>query len=401
MRLRLNSSRSGKVPSSKVTAALLLGLCPSAALAQEPDSSSPALSWDFSYTGEYVRNLAGGLERGGAVQGLVTLGFALDTEAAGWWRGGGFFLGGAHLYGSDPGTNRGGVFQTASDIEDQTTTRLNLLGYDHAFGDSGMSLRFGMYDLSDEFTVAEAAGQFVNSSFGLQPDLGLNLSLSTYPISAPGLRLAWQSESLDLRAAVFDGKPCSVDDSDHGNCIHLAAEDGAFLLGEATWRPAGAEAGGPELKLGLWHHTDDFRDFEATGPAPRLDGNQGVYTVGSARLAGAAEGRGLDAFFKAGWAPPDRNPVTLFLGGGLVWRGPLATRPDDSAGLAFARVDFSHPWRQRSGVKAQETVVEASYAFSLGEHWALRPDLQWVHHPSAAPGLDDAWLALLRVEITF
>ncbi|MBC8328310.1 MAG: carbohydrate porin [Planctomycetes bacterium] len=381
-----------------LAAALLLT---SSAAGQAPDPPPPAFQAKVAYLGEYARNLAGGIRGGGALQGLVQLGAAVDTGAAGWWSGGRLFLRGIHLHGSDPGTNRVGVFQTATNIEGPSTTRLDRLGYDHAFADSGLSLRLAMYDLSDEFTVAGPAGAFLNSSFGFQPDLGLNLSLSTYPISALGLRVAWESEAVDLRAAVFDGKPATLDDRDHGRFIHLSAGDGAFVLAEAAWRPAPDDSAGAELKLGAWRHSDDFRDLRAIGPAPRFDGNHGFYAVGSSCLAGDPEGRRLDGFFKTGWAPEDRNPVALFLGGGLVWRGPLEVRPDDEAGLAVARVNFSHPWRQHSGVAAHETVVELSYRFDLGDHLALRPDLQWIRHPSVAPGLDDAWLALLRVEIVF
>ncbi len=373
-------------------------LLPTASLvAQGGDAPAPPpFTAELAYTGDYAHNLGGGFATGGGFQGLLTLDLRFDTQAAGWWPGGLLRVGGSHLHGGDPTIRHAGAAQTASDIEDSSTTRLVTLSFAQELG-GGFSLLAGTTDLNEEFAAAEAAGQFINSSFGLQPDLGLNLSLATYPISAPGLRLAWSDEAFTLRAAAYDGKPCSVDDSDHGDCFHLSKADGAFLIAEAEWRPAATT----KLKLGAWRHTSDFPDLERAAPRATVDGNAGLYGMVESSLSGAGEARGLDAFLQLGYAPEDRNPIHAYLGAGLVWRGPFAARLDDSAGVAIAHARHGEPYQRRSGLRDHETILELNYRFALGEHWALRPDLQWIRHPGLAPGLDDAFLAMLRVEAMF
>jgi porin len=379
-------------------AALLTLLAAAPAAAQQAEEAS-VMSYEASAILESVHVLEGGLRTGHVQQSLLHAGARLDTGAAGWWEGGAFFVRLGRLSGGEPSSRRSGLFQTGSHIEGETVTVVDRLGYEHAFADSGAELRVGLWDMSDGFTVAEPTGSFVNSSFGFQPDLGLNLPLSTFPISTLGARLFWTSPRLDLRAAVFDGIPPTTAQTDGRIRLTSPDSDGLFLVGEAAWRPSGEEPGGLEARLGAWRHTTRFA-ADATGadPAGVLDGNHGFYAVGSGLLAGEAAGRGLDGFLKTGWAPEDRNAVTLFLGGGLRWRGPFAARPGDELGLGFGRVGFSPTYRGATGVGPHETFVELSYGFDLGHGVVLRPDLQWVRHPSAAPGLDDAWILVLRAE---
>ena len=54
------------------------------------------LTFEFLVITEFVANTMGGVRRGSTVLGNVDLTMALDTEKAGWWPGGKFFV---HLLG--------------------------------------------------------------------------------------------------------------------------------------------------------------------------------------------------------------------------------------------------------------------------------------------------------------
>ena len=52
--------------------------------------------------------------------------------------------------------------------------------------------------------------------------------------------------------------------------------------------------------------------------------------------------RGLNVFVRRSLAPSDRNIVDTFVDGGLTFKGPFATMPDDALGLgvAFGRISL-------------------------------------------------------------
>src|SRR5690606_26197673 len=50
------------------------------------------VEFEFVHTGEWFGNTGGGLEEGSDYRGDLSLMVELDTERAGWWRDGEFFL---------------------------------------------------------------------------------------------------------------------------------------------------------------------------------------------------------------------------------------------------------------------------------------------------------------------
>jgi porin len=103
------------------------------------------------------------------------------------------------------------------------------------------------------------------------------------------------------------------------------------------------------VKLGAWVHTGSFADqrFNARGgllaasSANPLQhaGNFAVYGVIEQmlwRADGSGGDHGLNFFLRASAAPRDRNPVNLYFDTGLTFKGPIASRPDDTVGIGFA-----------------------------------------------------------------
>ena len=62
----------------------------------------------------------------------------------------------------------------------------------HNFQWSGVSLLGGIYDLNSEFDRLQAAGLFLNSSFGVTPEIAQSgeTGPSIFPRTAAGLRLS-------------------------------------------------------------------------------------------------------------------------------------------------------------------------------------------------------------------
>lgn len=81
---------------------------------------------------------------------------------------------------------------------------------------------------------------------------------------------------------------------------------------------------------------------------------------------------------------------------------------DDTFNFGFARITFSHDYRDATEVDpeghetdANETVLELNYHWSLCENFTLIPDYQYLMNPGGNSTLDDAQVAALRFEINF
>jgi hypothetical protein len=103
-------------------------------------------------------------------------------------------------------------------------------------------------------------------------------------------------------------------------------------------------------RVGAWYHTRsrffDQRFDDAglslanplsTGIPLRHTGDGGVYGVIDQtfyRVPGTDD-QGLSGFVRAGGVPNDRNLISFYADGGLLYKG-LPSRPDDKVGIAFA-----------------------------------------------------------------
>ena len=92
--------------------------------------------------------------------------------------------------------------------------------------------------------------------------------------------------------------------------------------------------------------------------------------------------------------------VASYLGAGLVKAEPIPGRKDDQLGFAIARAGIGDDARRLQGLPDAETTLEATYRFTASPNFALQPDLQYVIHPAAAPGLRDALVVGLRLIVT-
>jgi porin len=73
---------------------------------------------------EVWANALGGLSRGGAANGLLTLSLAVDLDKAVGWKGGNLFVSGFQVEGVGPSPLRVGALQLVSSIEATQSTKL-------------------------------------------------------------------------------------------------------------------------------------------------------------------------------------------------------------------------------------------------------------------------------------
>ena len=160
-----------------------------------------------------------------------------------------------------------------------------------------------------------------------------------------------------------------------------------------------------DVKLGAWYHTGDFPDQRrdslgrsladsASNGIPAMHGsNFGGYLVVDKMLWRRPDTatQGLAAFLRVGYAPPDRNLISLEVDAGLTFKGLFPNRELDvlGVGASFGRIGYARRLDQdeilftgiERPVRDYETVLEITYEARIAPWWVLQPDLQLVFHP--------------------
>jgi len=332
------------------------------------------------YTGEMVDTFGGGsLGKSGTIyHDNLDLTLNVDTGKAGMWNGGNLWFYVLQNHGRDPSAAMIGDLQIVSNIAvSHDQFRLFEAWYDQDFADGEVSLLAGLHNLNSEFYVSDYASLFLNSSFGIGPELSANVPTSIFPKAGLGLRVRVEpSDPSYLQVAIYDGDPTT---------FALHSSEGYLDIVEA-----GYSTGGNNYKLGCWHHSGDKTRI---GSAAVYSSDYGFYGIVDQELVKihTASWSSLGLFVQLGWVPSDRNDVTGYFGAGLHLHGPFPGRDGDDVGLAMARA---------STQQDAETALELTYRFVVNRWLALRPDFQWIFNPGGEKSKPTAKVGMFRFEVT-
>ena len=242
------------------------------------------------------------------------------------------------------------------------------------------------------FTNIDAVGSFVNATFGANG--GGNPVEDPGPTSSPAS--SWGAEikqSLGRHFSVRGGAYLSNHERftlrKRGMDFSFNPADGVLGVGELGW----TSGGGTRLGTGAWVDSAWFMTF--TGERKR--GNNGFYAYLDQPVGDSSSGARRPSLFVVMQVTTrrDRNQQPLFVIGGLVIPGPIASRPSDEIALGVTVGRFGGDCPRRGW----ESVVEANYRFALTEKVAVRPDVQYVITPSGDGR--NALVAGLQLEFGF
>ncbi|SHK91288.1 carbohydrate porin [Rhodothermus profundi] len=307
-------------------------------------------------------------------------------------------------------SERIGVAQSVSNIEAPTSWRLYEAFIEHVTANDRLSLLIGLYDLNSEFDVLQAAELFLNSSFGIGPELANSRPQgpSIFPVTTVGLRVRLgfpltSRKAGYLQLVLLDGAPGHTHHQT-GTSIVFGRNDGLLGVAEigtqlyalkrlADWSPIRwvsrlhEPAYHRKLALGFWYYTARFQWLYADR---WQRGNWGGYLLAESRLYTAGT-RTLWAFLRIGFAHPQVNRFGAYTGGGFSGQGWLPGRPNDRMGLALAAAHNSRAYRRLrrqpgSRVHHTEWILEGTYLLALSATVQLQLDLQWVQHPDTRAG---------------
>jgi len=395
---------------------------------------------------EALSNPTGGIRQLSIYQGLLDASLNLDLEKLMAWPGATFYTDGYWISGEGLSRNAIGNLLAVSSIEALASTRLHDMWLQQQFLDQQASIRIGQIAIDDEFYISQYSAGFVNSTFGCPDILSTDLPSGgpCYPFAVPGARLrAAPTSDFTLSGAVFNGNPAPPGPGDP----QVRNSSGTnFLIGQGGWLAVAELAYTfdeqpvsstmlSDVKLGAWYHSADFPDLSrdtlgrsladpASNGIPAMhQGNFGPYLIVDKMLWRRPDTatQGLAAFLRVGYAPPDRNLISLEVDAGLTFKGLFPNRDLDVLGIgaSYARIgDASRLDRDQvlftgieRPIRDYESVLEITYEARIAPWWLLQPDLQVVFHPgghtagppSALPGqpIPNALVVGIRSGITF
>jgi porin len=395
---------------------------------------------------ETLSNPTGGIRQLTIYQGLLDVSLNLDLDKLLKWPGATFYTDGYWISGEGLSRNAVGNLLAVSSIEALASTRLHDMWLQQGFLNDQASLRVGQIAVDDEFYISQYSAGFVNSTFGC-PDIwstDLPSGGACYPFATPGARLrVAPTTGLSFSAAVFNGNPAPPGP---GDPQVLNSSGTNFLIGEGGFMPVAELAYSfdeepiasnrlSDVKLGAWYHTADFPDLRrdslghsladptSSGIPATHDSNFGAYFVLDKMLWRRPDTatQGLAAFLRVGYAPPDRNLISLEIDAGFTFKGLFPNRELDvlGVGASYARIGYSRRLDRDEilftgiarPIRDYESVLEITYQARIAPWWLLQPDLQLVFHPggfTSAPlpapigqPIPNALVVGLRSTVTF
>lgn len=374
---------------------------------QTPPPSASPYSYSATYTLDLMADVAGGRSTGSGVSDLLKLSASWDGSQAGH-DGLTALVSLEHSFGSGFTSARVGGFQSTTNTQALPgSTRLYEAWVQRDFNSGKAGLKIGLIDLNTTFDVQETAALFLNASHGIGPDIsdtGLN-GPSIYPATALAADLFWRpNDDWTAQLGVFDG---TAGDPVHRSAFVAAKLDGALVIGQVE-RRWGDRA---RAEVGVWTYTKRFASLDQTAPGggpEKVGGDGGIYGLveGQIRPAAAGSGAGLNGWLRVGVANSDINPVSSYLGGGLVWTGLIKGRDQDAIGVAVARAEFGRGARalgasQHRRIGGAETNLEATWRLAVNTWLSVQPDAQCVLRPYGDAQLPNALVATLRFVVAW
>jgi porin len=362
--------------------------------------------WDsFTFgtqvTGDFIINHTGGIKKGYTYIGKEDFTINFDTEKAKIWKNGTLFIHGLNTHGKGPSSELTGDMQVFSNIEAGDYTGLYEFWYSHQI--NNISILFGQHDLNTEFIGTRYGGTFINSSFGISPNMSLNVPVSIYPVAAPCILLKYENDKLpDLKLAIYDGDPGNFEDNRFNLKWSLSSKEGFLTISEVVFKIKRQENISGTIKAGGYFHSGSFLNYSDT--LLNKKGNFGLYLIYDQNIFPRSlnAGRGLCFFFQGGYAPPDINIVEFYTGAGFRYHGILPNRFNDELGIAFARIQLSKYYRNLStDFLKTETAIETTYAFHFNNRYTIQPSIQYIINPGANSNISNCLVTLMRFSLTY
>ena len=374
------------------------------------------VNFGFILTTEGLANVSGGIRRGAVFEGKLETFVHADLEKLAGFSGLSFYANSFQIFQSGGvGRDLVGNFNTISNIEALSTSRLSELWLEQKLFDGKASIRAGQLAADSEFFISNYSTFFMNSDWPAITALNLPSGGPAYPLSTPGIRLKIEpNKHLEFLVALFNGDPSGPGPGDpeikNRFGLNFRVSDPPLLISELQFKYNHQKSDrglASILRFGAWYHFGDFDHQRldtiglslanplSTGIAARLRGNSGIYGVIDQQIyrpAGGGPDSGIGIFSRISASPSDRNPINFYIDGGIVFSGLLPKRPDDKFGATFIYSNISRTARAldydaifysglQQPIRDYEMTIAFAYMWQIIPGWTVQPEFHYIFHP--------------------
>ncbi len=331
------------------------------------NAQEKSLNFNAEYTGDFLYNI-GGLKNGGGYLGYAKIG--MDATL---WQGASLYIGGGTTHGIVPTEMFIGDYQVANNIEAGNYAFMEHFSLQQSLG--RFSFKIGLQDMNENFASIDAAGEYVNSSFGIHPALSSNMSVAIFPLTGLGAEIHYDiNDNWHVQAAVYDGEiPSFEDDNLYNLNWGLSKDEGALFIGEGQYFSDNGT-----YELGAFYHTAE-KKYGVYANAEQEVWNNGT--------------RSLKPFAQVSYANGSIKCDNYFhLAAGFNFEGVFSKESNDMMGLAFTSVFLAD--------KKAETAIELFYQYQVTDNFVIKPDIQYIVNPAGMDfQVDNALVGMLRFAI--
>jgi len=370
--------------------------------------SEKGMEIGLSYTHVWQVNARGGVctRNGQRHSGSWDLTFSLDTEKAGLWKGGLFWLYAEGYFGEGISPKKvGDYFGVNGDAGGEYVLLLAEYWYEQTLFDGTLRVRLGKMDATGDFDTNAYANdevsQFLNNALVNNPQI-------PFPEYALGVQMVWTPvEWFYAAAGTFDAE---ADARTTGFNTAMHGPDHFFLVGEVGFTPKFKLGDKPlwgTYRVGCWYDPTPkevfIDDLDGRRLPPVETGDWGLYLNFDQLIfkenADEDDAQGLGVFFRYGHARGSVNEVENFYSWGLSYQGLLPGRDDDVFAVGFAYADFSDDMKVVEPGIQREAVIETYYHIHVADWLHITPDLQWIIDPGGQADARDSFVVGLRIVI--
>jgi len=384
------------------------------------------ISIDPFLINDYSKNFIGGLNtHGDSFRQRFNLSLDIDTEKLFGWPGGDFRA----VYQLQHGGNASQMltgdaqnFSFGTDADGRS--QIGQLWYEQKFFDDTFRIRVGKQDANTDFDALADDAEFINNSYSTSPTLYL---MPSFPDTAMGIQAFFEPPSgFYLGSGVFDGSGArGVRTGEYGPRHFFDQPDDLFLIAEfgQHYKLHVVDRHFPgTLGIGGWYDTNHFQRLDGIGSQ---SGTGGVYLILDQLLwkpwherpvAAGPPGEnlvseeveeeypnGIAASFSVSWEDPVVNRIDGNALLGLSWTGPIPSRKTDVLGFGPTYAHFAAAALTRNNY---ELAIETFYQIRFTDYLSLKPDLQYIIHPSGSgtfdqPPIQNALVFTMRLEMAF
>jgi porin len=361
---------------------------------------------------EGLGNVSGGVQRGAFAEGFTAFGVDLDMDRIAGLKGGA-----VHVLIDDLAGQSFAAYSGSSYLNNRVFAgngpglHLNEFNYEQRLFDGRLDLRVGRIPAYTQFDGSELYCTFITSLCRTPAAYTFDRGYPPYLASSwAGIAQVRISGPFYANVGVFENEPI-LSETNHagfaGPDWGLAYADGVTVPVQFGYRTTLEDDDYPRaFAVGGFYNTGSYAD-----PLLNADGRNRILYGGAARTdVGSSEvylqgqqmiyrpdrttDRGLTIFGGANWATSGEPNVQRMIFGGAFYKGLLAQRPHDTAGIAISLVNVNpliadrvdSILSQTSGGNASRAEIsyEVNYGFAVAPGLSIKPFVQFISHPDQA-----------------